>query len=80
MVPAGASWGLLGLGVSPESTASDRVPVLGESGEGGLYVAAGWGGDELLFAPAAAVVVADLVTGRTPPLVLSPFDPGRAGD
>lgn len=79
LVPASAGWGLLRAGSRREFLSPDHLPVLGEAGPAGLFVAAGWGGDELLLAPAAAAVVADLVSGRTPPLPVGPFSPGRAG-
>lgn len=79
LVPASPAWGLLEAGSSPEWAAADRLPVLGEAAPEGLFLAAGWGGDELLLAPAAAAVVADLVTGRVPPLAAAPFAPGRPG-
>ena len=77
LVPASAEWGLLEAGTRPELRAPDRLPVIGEAGSAGLFVATGWEGDELLLAPAAAAVVADLVTGRTPPLPAGPFSPLR---
>ena len=79
MVPAAPGWVLRDLGAGVDFAAPDGVPVLGEAGEGGLLVAAGWGGDDLLFCPAAAALLADLVMGRTPPLGASPFSPGRIG-
>jgi glycine/D-amino acid oxidase-like deaminating enzyme len=79
LVPASSGWGLVEAGVAREHSAPDRLPVLGETATPGLFVAAGWGPDELLLAPAAAAVMADLVTGRTPPLAAAPFTPGRLG-
>ncbi|MFN7985993.1 MAG: FAD-dependent oxidoreductase [Thermoanaerobaculia bacterium] len=79
LVPASGAWGVAGTGSSRERSAPDRRPLLGETGTPGLFVAAGWGGDELLLAPAAAAVLADLVTGRTPPLAASPYAPERGG-
>lgn len=77
VVPASPAWRLAGTGSSREYSAPDRLPVLGETGTPGLFVAAGWGPDELLLAPAVAAVAADLVTGRIPPLAAAPFAPGR---
>jgi len=79
LVPASPAWRLAGTGSSRESSAPDRVPVVGETGTPGLFVAAGWGSDELLLAPAAAAVAADLVTGRIPPLAAASFAPARLG-
>ncbi len=77
LVPASSGWAFVKAGTGPEHSVPDRLPVVGETGSPGLFVSAGWGPDELLLAPAAAAVVADLVTGRTPPLTTSPFSPLR---
>lgn len=79
LVPASREWLAERVGASVEHGAPDGLPVLGEAGTDGLLLAAGWGGDELLLAPAAAAVVADLVTGRVPPLAAAPFSPSRLG-
>ena len=78
LVPSSRDWSVAALGVARERSAPDGLPVLGEAEEG-LLVAAGWGGEELLLAPAAAAVVADLVTGRVPPVAATPFGPSRLG-
>ncbi len=80
LVPASSGWVLVEAGAGREVLAADRVPVIGEAASPGLFVAAGWGADELLLAPAAAALAADLVTGRTPSLGAAPFSPGRTGD
>ena len=79
LVPASSGWGLVEVGTRRELEAPDRLPVLGETGTAGLFLATGWGRDELLLAPAAAAVVADLAMARTPPLPASAFSPGRLG-
>lgn len=79
LVPASREWPVSGAGAARERRAADGLPVLGEAGPDGLVVAAGWGAAELLLAPAGAAVVADLVTGRTPPLAAAPFSPSRLG-
>lgn len=79
LVPASGAWRLLEAGLCIDRAARDRVPVLGEAAPEGLFLAAGWDPDELLLAPAVAAVVADLLTGRTPPLAAAPFRPGREG-
>ncbi len=79
LVPASPAWVLDEAGSAWEHSAPDRLPVLGESGTSGLFLATAWGSDELLLAPAAAAVAADLVTGKTPPLAAAPFSPGRVG-
>jgi glycine oxidase len=79
LVPASTAWRLDRSGAKVEHGAPDGCPVLGETGMPGLFVASGWGADELLLAPAAAGMVADLVTGRTPPVAAGPFRPFRTG-
>jgi glycine oxidase len=79
LVPASAGWGLVEAGTAREHAAPDGVPVLGETATPGLFLAAGWGCDELLLTPAAAAVAADLVTGQSPALASAPFAPGRLG-
>ena len=79
LVPGSGAWGVTRAGAAAERSAPDRLPVLGDADEEGLVVAAGWGGGELLLAPGAAAVVADLVTGRIPPLAAAPFSPSRLG-
>lgn len=78
LVPASAGWSLLEAGCRMDLATVDRLPVLGEAAPPGLFVASGWGAGELLLAPAAAAVLADLVTGRTPALGVAPFAPSRA--
>lgn len=79
LVPASTGWSLLEAGAALERSTPDGRPVLGETETAGLFVAAGWGGDELLLVPAVAALTADLVGGRTPPLPAAPFAPGRLG-
>ena len=79
LVPASRAWRLVGTGSSRGASAPGRVPLLGETATGGLFLATGWGFDELLLAPAAAAVTADLLAGRTPPLGAGPFSPRRFG-
>jgi glycine oxidase len=55
--------------------AADRLPVIG--GSGGQYVATGHFRDGILLAPATAVVLADLIEGRTPSIALAAFSPSR---
>jgi len=79
LVPVSGDWGLLEAGVRVERATGDGLPVLGEATPSGLFLAAGWDADELLLAPAVAAVVADLLTGRTPPVAAAPFRPAREG-
>lgn len=56
----------------------DGLPILGPDPEvEGLFYATGYGRNGILVAPAAAELVADLVTGRTPESDWRPFAPGR---
>lgn len=59
----------------------DGLPLLGELSDGGhgprQFIAAGHFRNGILLAPATAVLMADLVQGRTPSLDLSPFSPRR---
>ncbi len=56
----------------------DRLPVLGPvPGKPGLFVATGHFRNGVLLSPGTAVVMADVIQGRKPPVDLSPFDPAR---
>lgn len=55
----------------------DQLPLLGETGVHGLYVASGHYRTGILLAPATAKIMADLVTGKRPHVDLSAFDPQR---
>lgn len=77
LVPASSAWALVASGAGREVSAPDRLPVVGETAVPGLFVATGWGAEELLLAPAVAAVAADLVTARTPPVAAAAFAPGR---
>lgn len=56
----------------------DALPVLGY-GEGGRLWATGHYRNGILLAPATAMVVADLITGRRPAVSLGAFAPSRFG-
>ena len=79
LFPSSGSWGLVGAGSGREARAPDQLPLLGETGSPGLFAATGWGPDELLLAPAAAAIVADLLTGKRPPVSAASLAPGRSG-
>jgi len=77
LVPGAARWPLVSVEGSLGAASPDGVPLLGESAVPGCFFATGGGADAVLLAPAAALVVADLLTGRTPPLSPAPFSPAR---
>ena len=79
LVPAAAGYPLVGSWISQASVSPDGGPILGETAVPGLFVAAGDGAAALLLAPAVALLLADLLTGRTPPLPVAPFSPARFG-
>jgi glycine/D-amino acid oxidase-like deaminating enzyme len=79
LVPAAAGYPLVGSWISQASVSPDGGPILGETAVPGLFVAAGDGAAALLLAPAVALLLADLLTGRTPPLPAAPFSPARFG-
>jgi len=57
---------------------ADGLPLIGRvAGAPGAFVATGHGPWGMLNAPATGEALAALITGATPPLDLSPFDPAR---
>ncbi len=79
LIPAVVAYPLLDSWTSLASASPDGRPILGETALPGLFVAAGDGAAALLLAPAFALLLADLLTGRTPPLPPAPFSPARFG-
>ena len=79
LVPAVVGYPLVGTWTSHASVSPDGGPILGETALPGLFVAAGDGAAALLLAPALALLLADLLTGRTPLLPTAPFSPARFG-
>ncbi len=79
IIPSISAYPVLSAWTFPVAISPDGLPVLGETAVPGLLAAAGEGGDGLLLAPAAALLVADLLTGRTPPLSCTPYSPARFG-
>jgi len=64
------------VGLRPVS--DDDLPVIGSlPGADNVYVATGHGANGLLLGPVTGRVVADLVSGRPPPVDLSDFSPAR---
>jgi glycine oxidase len=55
----------------------DGCPSLGAAETPGHYLLTGLGPDEILLAPAAALFLAEMLTGRTPPLPPGPYLPHR---
>jgi glycine oxidase len=59
----------------------DGLPIIGTDADlAGLIYATGHYRNGILLAPVTAACVADLVTGRTPPVALGPFGIERFGD
>jgi glycine/D-amino acid oxidase-like deaminating enzyme len=79
LVPGSTAWEAGESGAAIELRAPDGLPLAGETDVAGLFLAAAWGSDELLLAPAAARLVGDLVAGQEPPIPAAPFAPGRFG-
>ncbi len=79
LVPASTAWEGGESGAALELRAPDGLPLAGETDVEGMFLATAWGSDELLLAPAAARLVADLVTGHEPPVPAAPFAPARYG-
>ncbi len=79
LVPASTAWEAVESGAALELRAPDGLPLAGETDVEGMFLATAWGSDELLLAPAAARLVADLVTGHEPPVPAAPFAPARYG-
>ena len=55
----------------------DELPLLGPSSTQGLILMSGHYRNGILLAPISARIVADCVTGKRPPLDLTPFSPNR---
>ncbi|MFI5180811.1 MAG: NAD(P)/FAD-dependent oxidoreductase [Thermoanaerobaculia bacterium] len=79
LVPAAVGYPLVASWTSHASASTDGGPLLGETAVPGLFVAAGEGAGALVLVPAFALLLADLLTGRTPPLPVAPFSPARFG-
>ena len=77
ILPGAARYPLLAAWASVAAASPDGVPLLGETAVPGCFLSTGAGADAVLLAPAAAVLVADLLTGSAPPLPPAPFSPAR---
>lgn len=77
-VLAGAPIAEVWAGLRPATP--DSLPILGSDPEvDGLYYATGHYRNGILLAPITAEAMADVLTGRTPPVPLDAFGPGRFG-
>jgi glycine/D-amino acid oxidase-like deaminating enzyme len=55
----------------------DDLPLLGETETAGYFLATAFRDDTVLLAPAASLLLADLVTRQAPAIAMSPFSPAR---
>jgi glycine/D-amino acid oxidase-like deaminating enzyme len=76
-VPAFRDYRVLSCAETPCRVSPDGCPALGAAAIPGLHLLAGLGADEILLAPAAALFLAEALTGRTPPLPPGPYLPER---
>jgi len=77
IVPEAAGWPIAECWAGLRPRSADDAPVLGETALIGLFVASGQFRNGILFAPAVADALADLVLGRRPPFAVDAFDPRR---
>lgn len=77
IAPAITAYPLLALWAGSAPGTLDGTPLLGETGLPGYWAATGLGAHGLGAAPGAALFLADLLSGETPPLPPDPFSPGR---
>ena len=78
LVPALSDAELSGSWSSFRPYTDDELPLLGPSTTPGLILMSGHYRNGILLAPISAQIVADCITGKRPPLDLSPFAPERA--
>lgn len=57
--------------------APDDLPLLGETETAGYFLATAFRDDTVLLAPAASLLLADLVTRQAPAIAMNPFSPAR---
>lgn len=77
LAPAAGDYPLLGCGVLTGTRPADGLPLLGEASRSGLFISSGFGVEELELAPAAAAILAALLSGERPPIDPEPFSPER---
>jgi glycine oxidase len=80
VMPALAEWELAEHWAGLRPGSPDNLPILGETGVKGLFVASGQFRNGILFAPAIAEALSSLVLGRTPPSLIAAFSPARFRD
>lgn len=76
-VPALRDYRVLSCCESRSLVSPDGNPAIGAAERPGHFLMTGLGDDEILLAPAAAVFLAELLTGRMPPLPPGPYVPAR---
>lgn len=79
VVPAASVYPVMEIWAAVSPVTPDGVPLLGETDVGGYWAATGLGPWGLTSGPAAAVLVADLLSGTLPALPTEPFAPRRFG-
>ncbi len=73
---AGATFHEIRVGLRPASP--DGLPILGRTpAHDNIVIATGHGANGLQLGPYSGLLAADLLLGRTPPLDLAPYAPGR---
>jgi glycine oxidase len=77
VMPALAEWELAEHWAGLRPGSPDNLPILGETGIRGLFIASGQFRNGILFAPAIAEALCSLVLGRSPPSLVAAFNPAR---
>jgi glycine oxidase len=77
VMPALAAWPIVDHWAGLRPGSPDDLPLLGHAGLEGLYIASGQFRNGILFAPAIADAMSDLVLGRESRLNIDAFDPRR---
>jgi glycine oxidase len=77
VMPELASWEEVDHWAGLRPGSQDDLPALGGASLDGLYIASGQYRNGILYAPAIAEALAQIVLGQTPALELAPFDPKR---
>ena len=77
VVPAVAAYPFVDTWAGLRPASPDEVPLIGETALPGYFLCGGLHASGVLLAPAAAVLMADLLSGRKPPVPAAPFSPAR---
>jgi glycine oxidase len=77
IIPSLAEWRLAEMWAGLRPRTPDDAPVLGATAVPGLFVAGGQFRNGILFAPAVADAICDLILGKPPPSEHGAFDPRR---